>query len=408
MIGEIGSSTIMSRTGSRYGAQSLLTLLAIAMLAGTNLAHAAPAAAAPAWAGVWRGTVGTAAVRVCLQHDDYQDIGAYYYLRHLTIISLGKLGEQPVWTEAPNSDRAAKGPLWRLTTITNTHLQGSWSAGTQTLPITLDRVALAKADAEDSGTTCGNPAFSLPRFTKPILVRKPATLNGIIYTRILVDPGRQFEQSGTETFQLRGTTPAMRRVNAALYATVPTGPENATYFTCSMAALGQNGLDGDDSSTLKPLILMKNWMVSEDDEENDCGGAHPNSDVRYATWDLRSGAQINLYDWFTTAALTQTINDRGSKNAYVTVAFRPAFKHLIDVAYSRDDPECRDTLAEADAWDPRLTEAGIAFTPELPHVAQACEEDALVSFAQLTPFLNTTGRAQIAAFRKELSPSRRK
>jgi hypothetical protein len=32
--------------------------------------------AAPAWAGVWRGTIGTAAVQGCLQHKDYEDDGA--------------------------------------------------------------------------------------------------------------------------------------------------------------------------------------------------------------------------------------------------------------------------------------------------------------------------------------------
>jgi hypothetical protein len=82
---------------------------------------------------------------------------------------------------------------------------------------------------------------------------------------------------------------------------VPTGPDNALYFTCSMAALAQNGVDGDASSTLTPAVLTAGWLVVQDAENGDCGGAHPNSSIVYTTWDLRGGTKANLYDWFTKA-----------------------------------------------------------------------------------------------------------
>jgi hypothetical protein len=380
-----------------------LASLLVVLLAPAELAQTAPAASKPDWVGVWRGTVGNAAVQVCLQHEDYGDLGAYYYLRHLKIISLGRLGSRPVWTESPKSDQAAKGPLWQFTTISSSHLQGSWSQGAKTLPFSLDRVPLAKANPDDTNdTACGNEAFSLPRFSKPVVTSKTAVLNGIGYTRVLVDPGKQFDDSSTEVFQLQGATAAIKRVNAELYKNVPTSPNDAEYFTCSMAALGQNGLDGDASTTIKPLLLTKSWMVLENDESDDCGGAHPNSNVSYETWDLRKGVKINLYDWFNKAALTQTINEPGSKDQYVSVAFTAPFKKLIDHAYSLDDEECKDTLADADAWDPSLTATGIAFTPELPHAVQACEEEAEIPFAILAPYLNPTGKVAIAAFHAEM------
>ncbi|MDE1918948.1 MAG: hypothetical protein KGJ57_19400 [Sphingomonadales bacterium] len=40
----------------------------------------------------------------------------------------------------------------------------------------------------------------------------------------------------------------------------------------------------------------------------------------------------------------------------------------IDEATSPDEAECKDALKEADTWNPRLTENGMAFTPDLPHV----------------------------------------
>jgi hypothetical protein len=383
---------------ARLWAVSLLVI----PLALTGPAQAIPLVSTPVWVGIWRGTVGSAAVQVCLQHDDYQDFGAYYYLRHLGIISLGKLDAQLVWTESPNSHQAGIGPLWRLTSVSSSHLQGTWIQNAKTLPFSLNRIPLAKPKADDPGdAACGNEAFSLPRFTKPVITNKAATLNGFAYTRVLVDPGKQFEDSDTEVFQLPASTPAIKRMNAILYKNVPTGPGNADYFTCSMAALGQNGLDGDASSTIKPLILTKSWMVMEKVESDDCGGAHPNSNMTYETWDLHEGAKVNLYDWFTKAALDQTINNPRSKDQYITVKFTIPFKRLIDDAYPRDDGECKDSLADADTWNARLTETGIAFTPELPHATQACEEDAEIPFVRLASYLNPTGKLKIAAFRSE-------
>jgi hypothetical protein len=365
----------------QYPARFWAALLLVITLAPAALAQATPSLFTPAWAGIWRGTVGDAAVQVCLQHDDYRDFGAYYYLRHLSIISLGKLDAQLVWAESRNSDQAANGPLWRLTSISSSHLNGTWSQGARTLPFSLDRASLTKPKADDPGeAACGNEAFSLPRFTRPVITNKSATLNGVAYTRVLVAPGKQFEDSDTEVFQLQGSTPAIKRVNAELLKTVPTGPGNAAYFTCSMAALGQNGLDGDAFSTIKPLIITTSWMVLENDESDDCGGAHPSSNTSYETCDLHNGVKVNLNDWFTKGALTQTSNKPGSKDQYVTVDFTPPFKKLIDDAYLREDEECKDSVADADTWYPRLTEMGIAFTPELPHLSQSCEEDAVIPF----------------------------
>ena len=374
--------------------------------------------AAPAWAGVWHGTIGKAEVQVCLQHEDSRDFGAYYYLRHLALLSLGPLetkapaaapaGTAPVWTEAPFSDTAAKGPLWHLTAIAPGHLQGKWSDGKRSLPIDLVSTALLKppAQASDDGnsddTICGNRAFSLPRFTTPVVSTKQAMLGHVAYTRVLVDPGKQFEDSATETFQLHGAGPALDRVNKALYANVPTGAATATYFTCSMAALGQNGLDGDAASTMTPLVITSGWLVVQDAESDDCGGAHPNSAVAYQTWDLHKGAQVNLFDWFTKAALVQTVEDAGHADAYVTVTFTARFRALIDRAYPRGDAECRDVERDADVWDPHLTRRGIAFSPELPHAEMACTENSEIPFAALAPYLNLAGKAAVATFRADI------
>jgi hypothetical protein len=381
------------RKGKRHPGHALMAaVLALSMVDG---AQAAPPQ--PVWVGVWRGTVGEAPVQVCLQHADYGDFGAYYYLRHLGIISIGRLAKQEEWTEAPFSDKAAQGPLWHFSAVSGSRLQGTWSQGAKKLPFVLTPVPMPGASGDDMERPCGSKTFSLPRFTRPVITTRPASLRGVAYTRVLASPGKQFGDSATETFQLQGTTPAIRRVNAALYKPVPTGPE-ADYFTCSMQALGANGLDGDLSSTITPLIITADWMVLQDGEENACGGAHPNADVLYQSWDLRKGARINLYDWFTRAALTQTLHDANSKEPYVTVAFTAAFRKLIDETVPPGEAECGDALKEADTWNPRLTETGMAFTPELPHVVQACADDAEIPAARLMPYLTPEGRQAMTGF----------
>ena len=390
----------------RFGAMlTRVAALCLALIGLPALAYADNAA--PSWVGVWHGTIGTQKVQVCLQRSDYGDGGAYYYLRHLVIIGLGtaepnsagvgNAGTQTVFAENG-------GPLWHITAVSAGHLHGTWDHGAKSLPIELDRMQISHDGQADQ--PCGDEVFSLPRFTAPVITTRLARLMGITYNRVLINPGKQFADSGSETFQLSGTTPAIRRVNADLYKVVPTGHGNAEYFNCSMSALGQNGTDGVASSILQPVVLTSSWLVLQNAQDENCGGAHPDYGLSYATWDLRSGTQVNLYDWFTKAALTQTINDPDSANAYVTVTFTPAFRKLIDTAYPRDNGDCTEEEAGVDIWQPHLTPKGIAFTPLFPHALMSCSEDAVVPFASLVPYLTPIGKTQLAGFRAEIGGSK--
>ncbi len=375
---------------------------------GATVARAAPPVPdSHAWQGVWRGTIGGADVQVCLQHTDYDDFGAYYYMRHLQIISLGKLDHKPgapagpAWTEAPFSDKADKGPLWHITAVGNGRLAGVWTDGGKSLPITLTAVTRDKPAKGDDDQPCGSQTFSQPRFTKPIVTTRPAKVDGIAYTRVLVDIGKQFTDSGFETFQLTGMTPAIRRINAELYKDVPTGPEHADYFQCTMSALGQNGLDGETTTTLSPETLTPSFMVEADAEDESCGGAHPDGGTSYQTWDLRTGKTIDLYAGFTKAALTRTVHDAGTANAYTEVTLTPAFKATLIKAFPAGDPDCKEALDTADDWAARPTAHGMAFTPSLPHVVAACIDDAVIPYAKLAPYMTVDGKTLVAQFEAE-------
>ena len=386
--------------------------LAVCLALGTTFAHAKDAEPPPpAWQGVWQGTIGEAAVQACFQHEGYGDFGAYYYMRHLGIITLGTIPAEakaeavPIWTESPDAALVTAGPFWHLNTLSRDHMQGVWKGGGKTLPVDLTRVAIPSAD-DSEDQPCGSDAFSLPRFTKPVITTKPAMLDGIAYTRIIVDPGPQFSDYEFETFQLNGSTPAIQRVNTELYKTVPTSPD-ADYFQCSMEALSHSGRDGESSSTQTPLIISKSWLVMEDGEYGYCGGPYPASAVNYQTWDLRSGSLINLHDWFNDQALKQAVHEPGTVDQYITVTVTAPFKKMIDEAYPHydDDADCQVARQDADSWSVHLTATGVDFMPELPHVVQACIDDAILPFAKLEPYLSPAGKVGVASFTAEVKPA---
>jgi hypothetical protein len=365
---------------------------------------AAPAqAAVPAWSGAWRGTIGTSKVQVCLQHTDYQDIGIYYYLRHLETIRL-EASDRPsgrdlaTWTEGNASNPPAKRPQWHVTAVKNGRLDGTWTGNGKTLPIALTSVAVDK-DSDDQA--CGSMAFSLPRFTKPVMTTKAAKVDGIAYTRVIVTPGKPFSDSGFETFQLLGTSPAIRRINAELYKDLPKDPEHADYFQCSLSALAQ-GWDGSRTSELKPETLTPGFLVEADSESWDCGGAHPDAGTTYTTWDLRKGTKIDLYGLFTKTALARSVQNKGTPNEYTTTDYTAPFKAMIAAAVPLADDECKEAVTTADDWSIRPTKSGMAFTPDLPHVVAGCIDDGVIPYAKLTPYLTPAGKALVAAFQAEV------
>lgn len=68
-----------------------------------------------------------------------------------------------------------------------------------------------------------------------------------------------------------------------------------------------------------------------------------------------------------------------------------------------DDEECAEVIKTAEWWSLDLRRDGIAFIPELPRVVMACGDELVVSFRDLQPFLNATGKREVAALQAELA-----
>jgi len=352
-------------------------------------ATAASADNAP-WQGVWQGEIGHLPVRVCLTHRVYGDFGAYYYLSRLKTIRLERDAKTGDWGEGDADMKTATLTLRRLG---HDGLVGEWRGGVRALDIGLHRVISGVADDD---TPCASLAFNGPRTLTPVVSRKPAVKDGVAYTRLLVSVGKAFDAT-IESFQLGGASPAIARVNAALRKTVPVKPEGADYLECSMQALGSNGYDGSYSDVVSPAMITRGWLTASDASGGDCGGAHPSSGVSSRVFDLRTGAEVDLWTWFAPDAVKTTRAD-----GYTQHEVQPGLKRAVLARWKGDDKDCRDTIAEPDGWDLALTRLGLAFTPELPHVVQACADPIIVPYRALAPFLTAAGRAGVASVLADL------
>lgn len=385
----------------------ILILAILAIVSSLTFAQKPAPTSDPSWVGVWSGTIGDLPIMACMQHSEYQNAAAYYYRKHMKIITLTSplaepsATEIPQWFEGPNREDAAKSPIWKLSVTDANTLTGTWSAtpdkAAKSLPVTLKRVA---TDAEGR-ILCASVEFNGPRITPMKITRKPAKKDGVSYTDITADVGKQFDVS-IGTFALLGNSAAVQKINAALGKEISGDPLKSNYLDCVTGALSSHGADGDYAIGLVPDLIMRKYMVSKESYANYCGGAHPNYTINWRNWDLRTGNVINLMDWLNAKAVVQTKQGQG-ENAYMDIAIQPYLRKLLKAKWAPiAEPECIDVIDDQDYWTLYLTKTGISFYPDLAHALTACEADINFSFSELTPLLNAAGKRWIASFRADL------
>lgn len=358
---------------------------------------AAPADPPPVWQGVWQGTIGTLPVRACLaRRGESYTVGSYYYLSRLRTIRLEQQGGSRDWAEGYVTSNGPPAPRWRFDAIGAEALAGSWNGGGRTLPFRLTRVP--GVVGEDG--PCGSLLFNGPRLRPLRVTSARATSDRVGYTKLTFDPGSAFVEIGLETFALDGAGPATRRINARLRKPFPAQSARGDWYECvagGLAAHGADGdYDGDYDQTIAPVLITPRWVAATESVGYDCGGAHPDSAVTSLTFDRSTGAEIDLHDWLGPTAIER---QRLSGIDRPVVTIRPALRRAILAQAQALDPECRAASLDAAFWDIGLARTGLRFTPSLAHVEQACEEEKLVPWRVLAPWLSAAGKAGVASLR---------
>ena len=368
----------------------LLVLLAASLVA-------SPAAAAvdlDAMHGVWKGTIGALPIRACYDAAGSTKDGKYYYERFLKTIPLkaddampGDLTEG--WADTKGVAR------WTITAISADRAEGAWRGNGKTLPIRLTRLPFT-AD-EDMPNVCSSLAFSQPIIAAGKIVRNPARAQGIAIERWqLVHP----DSDGYEirSFQLPGNDAATAAINRHLRKPFDDADEGWKWCVRFDGSWGGQYLE-----TIEPTLATNRWLAINKHNESYCGGAHPNNSNVHTLFDRRTGSVVNLMDWML-PAMVHREKVEGFEETLDSLA--GALSRYVVAKHPRnapDDEECAEVIKTAEWWSLDLRRDGIAFIPELPRVVMACGDELVVSFRDLQPFLNATGKREVAALQAELA-----
>lgn len=352
------------------------------------IALIAAAQPAPAdYPGIWEGTVGNLPIRACFVRRDWGSFGAYYYLSQKRLIPLEAMaGSVSAFSEGAGDPGS---PRWQIQSADGNRLQGGWTSGRRTLPVQLARVAASGGEEEGP---CSDMVLHQPRLEGIRTVTRPATADGVAYTRIALDHGGRFD-ARVETFALDGPGEATRRVNASLGRMLAGSPPE--WFDCLRMALESSPHEGGLNETLEPVMISRRWLSVNHQYDSFCGGAHPSSGLVYETYDLASGARVDLHDWFIPEAVRRERLEGLDDEAKT---FLPALRSVILAGWT-DEADCGEVVRDAEFWHIGLRRDAFVFSPSLPHVVQACGEEFAVPFARVRQLLTPEGAANLDALR---------
>jgi hypothetical protein len=240
--------------------------------------------------------------------------------------------------------------------------------------------------------------FQQPRLQGVRIVRSGATKDGVVYTKLTLDHRGHFPSVSVESFELAGSSPAIRTINAEMKKVFDQSDEDG-WLGCIRSA-GPWGGNVDES--LEPRMISRRWLVVNHHWAGFCGGAHPDTSNAARTFDLATGREIDVRDWFNDKAIKRTRYE-GETEVFKTI--QPSFRKLV-IGRWKGDADCAGTIDTEEWWNIELTRTGFVFTPELAHVAQACTEDFKVPFSKLSNYLTAEGRKNVATLQAERTASR--
>ena len=332
------------------------------------------------FAGVWTGTIGDSRVQVCFSALEAH----YYYLRHLRGIPLRRNEQATGYSEWEETlpGPAAGGEVsgrWTLSSATNRVMEGAWTTpdGARRLPIKLTKIADLATDqgpASSERYPCGD-AFYRPLEQALRYTHQPGRFRGVPYRVIKTRYG--------DAFELPASAPAATAFNRFVRSWLASQLVSA--YGCTMGG-------GEEwHKELKPIVWTSRFLVVEDRlPDTFCGGAHSNWMVEHHTFDLTTGGRVDTWSWI----------QGGNKTlAPALYDHRPsALRGLLEKLNPRQD--CRENDGSMYFNAPYPTKSGLVFRSMYPHVVRACEDEILVSYKRLAPYLTSAGRAAAAEMAK--------
>lgn len=317
--------------------------------------------------GVWRGTLGDQQIMVCLVSEPGR--ANYYYVRHGRGILLTAAEEHGgLWHEGA---REAPTASWTLRPVQGEHLDGEWADANhkRRLPIHLERIGPAAGCGGGDGESA---AYDAPRVSAQKLT---VTETADHYRTVSVLGG------AISMVELPETVAHAARFNAAMLSWLQ--EQIVAYFGCALAPAEIDFRSHSEIDWSAGDLVMVRELT-----DVYCGGAHPSGGVAYHTWSLARGEMIEPWTWI-----------RGAKNGDEYAA-PPKLNKIIIGDPAGAQEECRSEVLRNNHYTLRPTPGGLAFSSSYAHAIQSCNDDTIVPYAKLAPFLTPEGKIAVAALQK--------
>ena len=327
------------------------------------------------WAGVgtWQGQVGDQQVTACF--NDAR-LGAYYDRKRMQLITLFADSASPgIWKEEIRGERSDQ---WSAVAVSGDTLSAQRSG----LAVTLKR----------SGSLgCSDPAFDAPRekLSAP-QPGEPRPLDGRTW-RPAVVKGLYIPSLEIDGAELLDPSPGIAAINAELHRAFPaTEAAVADFFSCNQNQLGAYPQDGDFSVTLEPMLWTDALVGVRKVTSWSCGGAHPDFDQGSFLWNARTGTAIDVATWFK-GGIVEPAKPGESHRVGKTLA-----ETITTIFLTRDD--CREAVREVETFDIAPDHRGMIFVPSgVARAMRACEDEIVIPYDRLKPFLTDEGAAIVGA-----------
>lgn len=339
--------------------------------------------------GVWRGTIGTVPIVVCL--DETMPHGSYYYLSNRKLIDLVKNGDKSneliESVESTNSVAPKITGFWADLRVDNKRLVGNWSSndGAKKSPINLTRITnRTKLKNCSESTDFFQPLINQEQFR----FGQPQEKYGHVYRTVSV------LDHHIQSIELTGTQYATT-INQNLRDYVRR--DMAEYFHCFR---GTKAISSKKfSAALTILPSLPGFLSVRLDRSKICNQQLANLNLRnedsefhqiYVTWSLAKGKQLNFQKWFNRDGYQEV-----STNAF---QISKELRSVLEYKWKSTHP-CKDAPLECPpgrCFPIRIDQTEVVFNPSpggYPY--PACEDDLSVPTSELQRFLTSEAKQQI-------------
>jgi len=333
--------------------------------------------------GVWQGTLGGADIVACFNQpgSGSDSSGSYYYTRYKAPIMLSKDQGKTAWKETDANNQVTGN--WSLNPPQGGNITGSWTHPKtgKSLPVALR--LLAAAGGLDH-PTCASDAYNTAlEAMPPLKTAKPVTFEGRQY--------RNLSLADAITVELLAPGDGVAKINAQLRDVLPKNKaELAGYFKARRQHLGQNGWAAEDEVHADPTYWSARWVTIKFYRWA-AGYGSSGISMNYRTWNLKSGQETDVWTWFGTRA------SQGDDKSELPSRLRQAlFKDAVA------DPECKGDYPGKGRYHLTLKADGVSFREDAR--GSGCEEDFLLPYDKVAPFLTPQGRAALSDLLPKATP----